>query len=158
MSQLVVISFDDMEQAGQCLAALKKQQSQGNLKIDDAAVIVKDENGKVDVKNQADTGVKWGAFGGGVLGALLVGVFFPVAGIAIGAAAGALIGKTLNLGVDKKFVEDVTESLKPGSSALFVIGSGNPAAVRATFEPFKGTILQTTVDTEKYEQLKDALK
>jgi uncharacterized membrane protein len=158
MSQLVVVAFDDTEQAGQVLAALKKQQSQGNLKIDDAAVIVKDENGKIDVKNQADTGVKWGAFGGGVLGALLVGVFFPLAGIALGAAAGALIGKTMDMGVDKKFVKEVTESLKPGSSALFVIGSGNPAVIRATFEPFKGTILQTSVDTEKYEQLKDALK
>jgi uncharacterized membrane protein len=158
MSQLIVVSFDDMEQAGQVLAALKKQQSQGNVKIEDAAVIVKDESGKVDVKNQASSGTKWGAFGGGVLGVLLTGLFFPVAGLVAGVAAGALIGKSLNLGVDKKFVQDVTEALKPGNSALFVIGSGNPAAVRATFEPFKGTVLQTTLDTDGLNTLKDALK
>jgi uncharacterized membrane protein len=158
MSQLIVVSFDDMEQAGQVLAALKKQQGQGTIKIDDAAVIVKDESGKVEVKNQASSGTKWGAFGGGVLGVLLTGLFFPVAGLVAGVAAGALIGKSLNLGVDKKFVQDVTEALKPGNSALFVIGSGNPAAVRAVFEPFKGTLLQTTLDTEGVEQLKDSLK
>jgi uncharacterized membrane protein len=46
MSQLIVVSFDDMEQAAQVLAVLKKQQGQGTVKIDDAAVIVKDETGK----------------------------------------------------------------------------------------------------------------
>ena len=158
MSNLIVLTFDDTEQAGQALEALKKAQSGGYVKIDDAAVIVKDESGKVEVKNQMDTGVKWGAVGGGVLGLLLAGLFFPLAGLAVGAIGGALVGKAMDLGVDKKFVQDVTEALKPGNSALFVIGSGNPAAVRATFEPFKGTVLQTTLDTDGLNTLKDALK
>ena len=158
MSQLVVLTFDDTEQAGQAFQALKKAQSSGHLKIDDAAVIVKDESGKVDVKNQMDTGVKWGAVGGGMIGLILASVFFPLAGLAIGALGGALVGKTLNMGVDQKFVKDVTESLKPGSSALFVIGSGNPDVVIAALRPFQGTIHQTTLSTEAVEQLHDALK
>jgi uncharacterized membrane protein len=159
MSHLVVLTFDDTEQAGQALDALKHTQSSGHLKIDDAAVIVKDENGKIDVKNQLDTGTKWGAVGGGVLGLILAGLFFPLAGLAIGAIGGALVGKAMDLGVDKKFVQDVTESLKPGSSALFVIGGGgNPEVVVAALRPFQGTIYQTTLPTEAVEQLQDALK
>ena len=158
MSNLIVLTFNDTEQAGQAFKAIKKAQSGGHVKLDDAAVIVKQESGKVEIKNQLDTGVKWGAFGGGVLGLLLASVFFPLAGLAIGAISGALIGKSLDMGVDQKFVKDVTETLKPGSSALFLIGSGNPEVVAATLRPFQGTIYQTTLPTEAVESLRDALK
>ena len=158
MSELLVLTFDDTEQAVAALEALKKAGSSGYLKIDDAAVIVKDESGKIDVKNQTDTGTKWGAVGGGLIGLILASVFFPLAGLAIGAIGGALVGKSLNLGVDKKFVQDVTESLKPGSSALFVIGSGNPDLIMAALRPFQGTIYQTTLPTEVVDELHEVLK
>lgn len=159
MSNLVVLTFDDAEQAGEALDALKHAQSGGHLKIDDAAVVVKDEAGKIDLKNQLDTGTKWGAVGGGVLGLVLAGLFFPLAGLAIGAIGGALVGKALDLGVDKKFVQDVTKSMKPGSSALFVIGGGgNPEVVAAALRPFQGTVYQTTLPTEAVEELRAALK
>ena len=158
MSQLVVLTFEDTEQAGAAFEALKNVQHSGGLKLDDAAVIVKDESGKVHVKNQLDTGVKWGAIGGGVIGLLLASVFFPLAGLAIGAIGGALVGKAMNLGVDQKFVKDVTETLKPGSSALFVIGSGDPDRVIASLRQFRGTVYQTTLPTEAVEALQAALK
>ena len=159
MSNLVVLTFDDTEQAGQAFEAIKKAQGSGHLKLDDAAVIVKQESGKVEIKNTLDTGVKWGVVGGGLLGLLLASVFFPLAGLAIGAIAGGLIGKSLNLGVDQKFVKDVTETLKPGSSALFLIGSAeHPDVMLAVLRPFQGTIYQTTLPTEAVEALQDALK
>jgi len=158
MSELIVLTFDDTEQAGEALEALKKMQHEGQVKIDDAAVIVKQESGKVEVKNRLDTGVKGGMIGGGLLGLLLAGLFFPVGGILIGAIGGALIGKKLNYGVDDKFVRSVTESLEPGMSALFVMGSGSPAAVRAVLTPFKGTVYQTTLSEEAVETLTEALK
>jgi uncharacterized membrane protein len=159
MSNLVVLTFDDTHQAGEAFEALKKAQSSGYLKIDDAAVIVKQESGKVDIKNQLDTGVKKGAVAGGLLGLLLASVFFPLAGLAIGAIGGALVGKALDLGVDQKFVRDVTETLTPGTSALFVIGSStHPEAVLAVLRPFQGTIYQTSLPTESMEALHEALK
>lgn len=159
MSNLVVLTFKDTVQAVEAYEALKRSQSSGLLKIDDAAVIVKQESGKVEIKNQMDTGVKWGAIGGGTLGLLLASVFFPLAGLAVGAIAGALIGKTLDLGVDQKFVREVTEALEPGSSALFVIGkSDRPDAIVAVLRPFQGTVYQTTLPTEAMEALEDALK
>jgi len=159
MSSLVVLTFDDTLQAGQAYDALQKAQHDGFLRIDDAAVIGKDETGVVDVKNQADTGVKWGAVGGGMLGLLLGGVFFPLAGLALGVIGGALVGKSLDMGLDQKFVRDVSEALKPGSSALFIIGKAdNQDAVIARLRPFRGTIYQASLDTEKVEALYDALK
>lgn len=158
MASLIVLTFGDTEQAGQAFHALREAQSNGYAKIDDSAVIVKNADGKVEVKNQMDTGVKWGAVGGGALGLMLAGIFFPLAGLALGAVAGGLLGKMANLGVDKQFVKEVTEKLQPGSSALFVIGSGNPDVIAAALRPFEGTVYQTNVSTEALEALQDALK
>jgi uncharacterized membrane protein len=159
MSDLVVITFDDTEQAGAAFQALRKVQKSGNLKIDDAVVIVRSETGKVVIKNQLDKGVKKGAIAGGVLGLILASVFFPLAGLALGVLGGGLAGKALDMGIDPKFVKDVTETLKPGSSALFVIaGDGNPEAVALSLRPFKGTIYQTTLQAEAVDALYAALK
>jgi uncharacterized membrane protein len=159
MSHLIVLTFDDTVQAGEAYDAVKKAKSEGYLKLDDAAVIVKQESGKVEVKNQLDVGVKWGAVGGGMLGLLLASVFFPLAGLAIGAIGGALVGKSLDLGVDKKFVKEVTETLKPGSSALFLlVGEANPDVAVGILRPFQGSIYQTSLPTEAVEALQEALK
>jgi len=98
MSNLVVLTFDDTGAGWRGPRCAQESAAEGFLKIDDAAVIVKDETGKVDIKNQLDTGVKWARVGGGLIGLILASVFFPLAGLAIGALGGALVGKTLDLG------------------------------------------------------------
>jgi uncharacterized membrane protein len=158
MSNLIVLTFDDTEQAGQVFEAIKQAQAGEHVKIEDAAVIVKDEAGKVHIKNQMDKTVAVGAVGGGILGLMIASVFFPLAGLVIGAIGGGLIGKSMDKGVDQKFVKDVTETLKPGTSALFVIGSGDPAVVLAILRPFHGTIYQTTLPSELVDELHSALK
>ena len=50
MSQLIVIKFDDMDQAGQVREALRAQEKQGLIKMEDAEVIVRDAEGKIEKK------------------------------------------------------------------------------------------------------------
>ncbi len=158
MSNLIVIVFDDAEQAGKVRDTLKSVEHEGRLRLDDSAVVVKDADGKIHVKNQMDRGVKIGAVTGGFLGLLLASVFFPVAGILIGAAAGGLIGKTAGLGVSKSFVKEVSESMTENSSALFVIiRDSDPDLALAALRPYEGKVLQTTLDPEDEETLRRAL-
>lgn len=158
MSNLVVITFDDPDEAEKVRKTLRSAEHADFLSLDDAAVIVRDEEGKVHVKNETDRGVKIGAVGGGVLGLLVAGIFFPIGGLVIGALGGALVGKLAGTGVDKTFVKEVTEQLQPGSSALFIIVRGaNPEVAIAALKPYKGTVLQTSFPPETEEELRRIL-
>lgn len=158
MSRFVVIKFDNEEEAGQVRDALRKAQRDGNISLDDSAVVIKDAKGKIHVQGQVDRGVKMGAVGGGVVGLLLGSVFFPLAGIAIGVAGGALVGKMSDMGIDKKFVDDVKAAMTPGTSALFVIvREADPTVALAMLRPYKGEVFQTSLDADVEESLRRVL-
>jgi uncharacterized membrane protein len=155
---LVVFTFDEENEARGALEALRNLEKAGRLKIDDSAVIRRAEDGKVHVDNKIDSSVKSGAAIGGMLGLIIGGLLFPIGGLILGAAGGAAFGKMMETGVDKKFVEDVSNSLQPGSSALFVTSSGgDPAAVVAALRPFKGTVYHTNLSSEAEQSLRSAL-
>jgi uncharacterized membrane protein len=115
----------------------------------------------VQIKHQMDRNVKIGAAGGGFLGLLLAGIFFPVGGLIIGAIAGGLIGASTDSGISHKFVNEVKEELQPNSSALFVIvRDADPAIALSALRQHKGTgkLYQTTVTGEEEEQLRKAIE
>jgi len=147
-----------MEQGPRLREALKELEKQGLLSLDDAAVIVRDADGKFKVHGQADHAVKIGAVSGGAIGLLLTAMFFPIGGIILGALAGAGIGASAKVGIDKKFIQDLEAAMPNGSSAVIVYSrGGDPTAVRGALEPFHGKVFQTSLDSEADEALHRAL-
>jgi uncharacterized membrane protein len=160
MSFLTVVVFDDIEQAGEVRQSLRSIQKQGMLSLDDSAVIVKDEDGQVHVKNEVDRGIKVGLAGGGLIG-MFVGFLFggPIGAMLLGALGGAAVGSLADLGIQKSFVKDVTEAMTPGSSAIFfIIRDANPNAAIAALKPYKGEVYHTALPTEAEETLRRVLK
>jgi uncharacterized membrane protein len=158
MSHLVVATFDNAEEAGKLRETLRSAERAAYVSLDDSAVIVKDEKGKIHVKNEMDRGVKIGALGGGLLGLLLGGIFFPLAGLLVGVLGGGLVGKLADTGVDPKFVKEVSEDLQPGTSALFfVVREANPNVALAALKPYKGTVRHTSFPPEAEEELRRLL-
>jgi uncharacterized membrane protein len=158
MSNLIVMTFNTRDAAREVRQALRELEGSGRLSLDDAAVIVKDADGKLNVDNEVDRGVKIGAIGGGLLG-LLLSFMFPVAGIVVGAAGGALVGRLADLGIDQQFVKDVSTALQPNSSALFVIvRDTDPSIVISALEPYRGTLHHTTLDPTVEAELRHALE
>jgi len=159
MSYLVVISFDDPDEAGKVRQTLSSIEHTGHLSLNDSAIIVKDDHGKVHLKNEVDRGVKIGAVGGSLLGLLLASVFFPIGGLVLGAIGGALLGKMANTGVSQEFVKEVTEDLQPGSSAIFFIVRGDdPNPTVAALRQYNGKVLQTSLPKEAEDTLRRELE
>jgi len=91
----------------------------------------------IAITYEVDRGVKVAAVGGGLLGLLIAGIFFPIGGLVLGAAAGGLIGKMVAPGVDTKMIEDVKNDMQPGTSALFfLVRETDPDAAIAALKPY----------------------
>ena len=159
MSYLIAITFSNEEEASQVRETLRKEERSGYLNLDDSAVVVRDADGKLHVKDELDRGVKVGAVGGSLLGLLIGGIIFPGVGLILGGLVGAGFGALLHKGIDKKFIKEVEESMEPGSSAIFFISRDDrPDAAIASLRPYKGKIYSTTLSDEDEEALRNELK
>jgi uncharacterized membrane protein len=157
MSQMVVFAFKDETGAEQMRDELKDLQKLHLISLSDAAVAVRKQDGKVKVK-QATNLVGAGALGGAFWG-MFIGLLFwmPWLGLAIGAASGALGGALSDTGVDDKFIKEVSNSIEPGQSALFLlVDSWTEDKVLDELTKFDAKVLQTSLSKEDEAKLRAA--
>ena len=158
MIDLIVIAYDDEFKAEEVRLTLAKLQVEHLIELEDAAVVVKDEHGKIKLKQAVNlTGA--GAASGGFWG-LLIGILFfnPLLGAAVGAASGALAGAFSDIGVDDNFIRELGETLQPKSSALFVlVRKVTPDKVLEEVGKFGGKVLRTYLTKDEESQLQTVL-
>ena len=121
--QLIVAAFQDEGAAKEVLKDLKEASREGLVKIENAAVLRKDEKGKLHIKETHDMGGGKGAALGGVGGAavgLIAGAALAVP-VAVGALIGGLAAKLRDSGFSNQRLETLGESLQPGSSAIVAV-------------------------------------
>lgn len=156
MSELIVFAFKTKTGAEEMRNALGKMQKEHLIELEDAAVVVRKEDGKTKVK-QATSLVGAGALGGAFWGMLIGLLFFmPWLGLAAGALGGAIGGKFTDIGVDDKFIKEVGSTIEPGQSALFLlVQSATADKVLPQLEKFDATVLQTSLSEEDEAKLRD---
>src|ERR1700689_893616 len=101
---------------------VKELHSQGAVGTYDAAVITKDDAGKVHV-NKDETTTRHGAWGGAGVGAL-VGILFPpsiIGSAIVGAAIGGVSGH-LWKGMSRADVKEFGDIIDSGEAALVIVG------------------------------------
>ena len=121
--QLVVAAFQEEKAAKEALATLKEAKKAGLIKIENAAVLRKDEKGKLHIKETQDMGGGKGAAFGGVAGAAIGLIAGPalVVPAAVGALVGGLTAKLRDTGFSNQRLEKLGEGLQPGSSAIVAV-------------------------------------
>ena len=122
--QLVVAAFQDENGADEALKELKQAKREKLIGIVDAAVIRRDENDKVHIKETEDVGGGKGAVAGGLFGAA-IGLLGGPAGVILAGATGALVGglaaKKIDMGISNDRLKELGDGLKPGTSAIVAI-------------------------------------
>jgi uncharacterized membrane protein len=137
LSNLVVIGYDDQFKAEEVRLMLWKMQKEYLIDLEDAVVTVKDDKGKVKL-HQAVNLTAAGALGGGYWGSLIGLIFLnPILGLAVGATAGAISGALTDVGIDDKFMKELGETMRPGTSTLFILV--RRATPDKVLEELKGT-------------------
>jgi uncharacterized membrane protein len=157
MSNLVVLAFENETGAMDTLKEVEDLQKQNLIRIDDAATAIRSASGKVKVKQEkslAGAGALGGAFWGMLFGLLF---FVPFLGLAVGAATGALFGKAADYGINDNFIREVSESVQPGNSALFLlVGEAQTDKVIERLKPFGGKVIYTSLSKDEEARLKEA--
>lgn len=161
MSDLVVFAFEDDVTAYEMRASLAKLQKNYLIEMEDIVIVHKNDKGKVKLDQWVNVAAQ-GAVSGGFWG-LLIGMLFlnPLIGTAVGAGAGALGGATTDLGINDIFMKEVGQTLKPGTSALFVLLRKITAdKLIEAMKEFEGraTVLQSSLSQEKEDALRASLE
>jgi uncharacterized membrane protein len=119
MSELIVAGFKGEFSADQVLLDLLKMKQIHLIDLDYAVVVARRDDGAIRVSHNnvvvhadATAGGQWGILFGGPVGYI------------IGAIIGAVVGETVKglkqIGIQDDFIRDVSETLEPGSSAIFI--------------------------------------
>ena len=119
---VIVAAYMGTEPAKKNFDQLTQLVKAKKIKSDGMILVEKDKDGQLRVSETGDhlgrKGMEWG---GGV--GLLVGLFAPplLASIAVGAAAGALVGKFAKSKISDSIEGGLGQNLKPGQAAILAI-------------------------------------
>jgi uncharacterized membrane protein len=161
MSDLIVIGYPDEETAEKVCNELVKLQQDFLVDLEDAAIIRRDQKGRLRVTTPAHHAVSWGTLSGLFWG-VLIGLIFlwplaPVVGLA-GGIMGAALGAAGDLGIKDEFRQRAQDILQPGTSAIMVIvRKVTPDKFIEALKPYGGTVLKTSLPYDAEQQLMKAL-
>ena len=119
MNTFIVVIFPDEAKAYDGVRALNTMHDECSVTVYSVAVIQRDGQGRVSVKQQQEQGPN--GVGVGMLVGGLIGLLGGPAGVALGASSGGLIGAlrdVMNLGVSNDFLEVVSREPAPGKTAI----------------------------------------
>jgi uncharacterized membrane protein len=157
MSEMIVLGFENEAAADEFGVKLAEMQKDMIVQLQDAAMVVRDEDGKPHVKHGHGL-VGAGALGGAFWGMLFGLLFFvPFLGLAIGAAFGALGGKLGKTGMNKAVLEEMGDAVPPGKAGWFLlIGSMTEDKFLEGIAGTGAKVVRTNLSHEQEAELKEA--
>ncbi len=147
---VVIATFEDEATATDALTVLREAQKEEQLKYVAYAVVRRDADNKLHVKETGDPGGVSGAVSGGALG-LVVGLLAGPVGLAAiaGAVFGGLAMKWMDSGVKNEKIREAGERLKPGMAALAMLGEeGSEELIAEKLALHGGSVISATLPEE----------
>jgi len=146
--KVVVVGFADDDKAYEGLATLKQLDGQGRLEVTEAALVTRDEDGHVHVKDDFGDDGLVGTAGGGLIG-LVVGILGGPLGVLIGGATGVLLGSLYDV-TDAEDTEsalgEVSKTVQVGRNSLLAqVVESSPDVLDTAMARLTGTVVRRPV-------------
>ncbi|MFP5487587.1 MAG: DUF1269 domain-containing protein [Acidimicrobiia bacterium] len=160
---LLGLSFDDQFRAQEFLTAMSRLASRNALRLRDAVIVSKDANGDVKVRETIDPQpgrtAASGAIWSGLLGLIIGGPVGWIAGLGIGAGAGAITAKVVDLGVPDEWVDWFREAVRSGTTTVVILAEDlDVRALEDEVRRFAGAeLVHATLPAATIDQLRTAL-
>ena len=142
---VIAASFPEEADAYEALARLKELDSQGSVAVRGAAVVAREHDGKITIKDQFGQESYEDTAGGGLLG-LLVGVLGGPFGVLVGGASGVIVGSLFDDDDDdntRSVLGDMSKSIRVGPPGLLAeVSEQTPAAVDAVIAHLNGSVVR----------------
>jgi len=155
---LSVWKFETVGGAADAENRLLSLQTENLITVHDAAIVSWELGARKPKTRQLTSTTGTGALGGAFWGFLFGLIFFvPLLGLAVGAATGALGGSLTDVGIDDSFIKRIRDKVTPGTSALFLLSSGE--VTERIAEAFKGVeieLIETNLSHEQEDSLRHA--
>ena len=160
--ELVVIAFPGEQRATEVLTSLQRLNHEHLVDLHKAAILTRDANGTIGIHETNDFTSKQGLIGGALAGGLL-GLFTKGSTITdalVGAGAGYLAGKVIDLGFPDAWLKEVAQTLQPGSSAIVAALQFEHVdqALQSLSQFHGGTIIRQTLPADVAAKLQAALQ
>jgi uncharacterized membrane protein len=145
---VIVVGFADDDRAFEAMTTLNELASQGQIGLDEAAVVIRDEDGHIEVKDQVGDPGFANTASGGLVG-LLIGILGGPLGVLLGGATGLAVGSLFDL-ADAEDTDSalgqVSKTLKVGRTSLLAqVAEQSPEVVDAAMAPLSGTVVRRGV-------------
>jgi uncharacterized membrane protein len=151
---VIVVGFEEDDRAYEALTSLKELDSQGQIRLEEAVVAVRDRDGHIDVKDQVADEEFAGTASGGLVG-LLIGILGGPLGVLLGGATGLAVGSLFDLADaddTDSVLTDVSKTVKPGRTAVLAqVVEQSPEVVDAAMQRLSGTVVRRSVDDVEAE-------
>ena len=151
---VISVAFEDDCNTYAALTALKQLNTQGQLNLEAAAVVVRGDDGKLDVKDQVGDVDYVGTASGGTLG-LLIGILGGPLGVLVGGTYGLMVGSLFDLGEAEEtesVLSQISTSVRPGRTALLAqVTEQSPEVMDTAMTGLGGTVLRRPVDEVEAE-------
>jgi predicted flap endonuclease-1-like 5' DNA nuclease len=154
---LAAFVLEDGAGARRLLTEIEKVDAvDNNVKVVDAAIAEHTKRGRVKVHQSEDMGAMKGGFHGAAMGVVVGAIVAGPAGAVVGGAAGGLLhslrSRFHDIGIDDKFMKQVSSEIDRGKSVLFVQYEGQWAAsiglIENAIKAEHALLIQSTLPAE----------
>ncbi len=154
MENVIAVSFAEDANAYEALTKLKELGDQGQVDLAGAAVIVREDDGKIVVKDEVGDIGYAGTAAGGIVG-LIIGILGGPVGVLLGGATGVLIGSLFDMDdadETESVLEEMSRSVRVGHPTLMAeLSEESPEVVDAAIERLGGTIVRRPLEAVEAE-------